>query len=305
MTIRTYCAFAKKRLTSRCISPYVNRSRALRNLCKSASKKCRHIDLRNDIVDNHKAMIAAHWIKEGDRVLDVGVNLAAYTFFYSKLVGDKGEVIGFEANPYLIEEIHKKVEKEGASNIKILERAASNISGETLSMRVYKNPDHPQIGLSTLEADLMGKERMPGETELVHVQSQTLDDLDLPITFLKVDVEGHEQAVFEGAQKLLRKYRPLVLFEYGFDQKGFQTNSIATLEQVGYCCYDLVTNKRVRPGYAISITDILAVPEEEKKLPLLLDRLYCPYPLMSILSENIKQLVTETLHKVQSKCWRK
>lgn len=45
------------------------------------------------------------------------------------------------------------------------------------------------------------------------VQARTLDSFDLPVTVLKVDVEGHELAVLKGAENTIKKRRPVIFVE--------------------------------------------------------------------------------------------
>ncbi|MDO9500070.1 FkbM family methyltransferase [Falsiroseomonas sp.] len=48
----------------------------------------------------------------------------------------------------------------------------------------------------------------------VQVETRRLDDLDLgPVGFIKIDVEGHEMAVVDGAAETLRRDRPNLIIE--------------------------------------------------------------------------------------------
>lgn len=74
--------------------------------------------------------------------------------------------------------------------------------------------DHP--ALSGLRRRL---EHLPSErAEELRVSMETLDrvvPLDLPIAFIKIDVEGGELGVFQGGLQTLRRTRPVVVFECG------------------------------------------------------------------------------------------
>jgi FkbM family methyltransferase len=53
-----------------------------------------------------------------------------------------------------------------------------------------------------------------GPVEVQEVPLVALDDLDLAdVSFVKIDVEGHELAVLQGAESLLRRDRPTLLVE--------------------------------------------------------------------------------------------
>jgi len=55
------------------------------------------------------------------------------------------------------------------------------------------------------------------QAKKVEIQTINLDsfcfDNNIYPDFIKIDVEGHEEKVFRGAQKLLQKYRPIILCE--------------------------------------------------------------------------------------------
>jgi len=45
--------------------------------------------------------------------------------------------------------------------------------------------------------------------------------LDIKIDFIKIDVEGAELGVLKGATRLLKKYLPIVIFEFGLGASDF------------------------------------------------------------------------------------
>lgn len=75
---------------------------------------------------------------------------------------------------------------------------------------------------------------VPGYQNLV----VALDDIalpDEPIKFIKIDVEGHEHACFEGMMNLLVKHKPVIWAEdYNEIYKSKTNNSIDLLKRIGY-----------------------------------------------------------------------
>jgi FkbM family methyltransferase len=218
----------------------------------------------HDKLEIHKAMVATTFTKPGDLILDVGSHIGEYSLFYKNLVGNSGLVISYEASPYIFEYFKNRLKSLKVPNILIKNKAVSSINNKKILMKVYK-----EIGPAccTVEPDLMYEERMPGNTEMVEIETEKLDDLlkidNLPIlTFIKIDVEGHEHAVIDGARETLLLNRPLVIFEYGFITGLFEPQTIKQMEDLGYECYDLENNQRVYPGYTKSLTDLLAIPKE-------------------------------------------
>ncbi len=110
---------------------------------------------------------------------------------------------------------------------------------------------------------------MAGFTKQIKIKTAALDDLRdtiaSPIKFIKIDVEGHEEKVFQGAQKILKQDRPVVIFEF-FSAKGIhEPPTILQMNQLNYVCYDLNNLHIVEANSPPqgSVTDILALPEEK------------------------------------------
>ena len=83
-------------------------------------------------------------------------------------------------------------------------------SGETVFHYVISNPTY---------SGLRQRKYKGAETiKKINVQVRTLDELippELPIRLIKIDVEGGEYDVMKGGQKLLRKWKPVIIFEHG------------------------------------------------------------------------------------------
>lgn len=87
-----------------------------------------------------------------------------------------------------------------------------------------------------------------GETTgTFEVKLERLDDLldpELPISLIKVDVEGAELGVFEGALRTLENWHPTVVFEHGFGGSNFfgtTSDQVYDLlvDQVGLRIFDI------------------------------------------------------------------
>ena len=96
--------------------------------------------------------------------------------------------------------------------VEVLELALSDQKGEATFHHIVTNPSYS--GLSFRE--------YPNEGEVIEdiaVKVERLDAVipeDVPIQFLKIDVEGGELSVLRGSQSILRRWRPVVVFEHGW-----------------------------------------------------------------------------------------
>jgi hypothetical protein len=62
--------------------------------------------------------------------------------------------------------------------------------------------------------DAAGRESSTGRVAEVKVQAVRLDDLEFDgVSFIKIDVEGHEEAVLRGAAATIERHRPFMLIE--------------------------------------------------------------------------------------------
>lgn len=88
--------------------------------------------------------------------------------------------------------------------------AASNIDGESSFVCVVNDPAYSGL---RKRPDLL-----PGKTETITVRTERLDD-HLPEGYapslIKIDVEGAQQLVLEGAADNLSRFKPMVIFEHG------------------------------------------------------------------------------------------
>lgn len=125
------------------------------------------------------------------------------------LAAPNGQHFGFEPIPFLYENL--KVKYAGQANCKFFGLALSNKPGTSNFNYVVSNPSYS--GLLKRNYD-----RPNEEDTLITVRTEKLDDvwpLDLPLHLLKIDVEGGEQMVLEGARETLIRWKPTVIFEHG------------------------------------------------------------------------------------------
>lgn len=223
-----------------------------------------HSPKRNGHLNLIKDLLAAYFITPGDTVIDAGAHVGKYTLYYSSLVGKKGHVHAYEAHPQIFQKLKNKFENYGS--ISTHHFVVSNQSDSSKNLKIY--PDELHFECATVEEALMNDERMPGRTEIVSVPCQALNVLcrDLShakCSFIKIDVEGHEHAVIDGASELIQKHKPIVIYEYGHEPGKFEARTIEQMNQLGYISYDCQTLKIVHPGFiSLNPTDLVAIPLE-------------------------------------------
>jgi FkbM family methyltransferase len=135
--------------------------------------------------------------------VDVGAHRGHYAYRLSQLARS---VVAFEINPELLVDL----EAYNPGNLRIVPVGLSSTTAE-LPLFIPIRDDRPLTGWASLNpANLPGASSYL--TRLARVT--TLDSFDLDhVTFVKIDVEGHELEVLRGAEKTLARWRPMLLVE--------------------------------------------------------------------------------------------
>ena len=161
----------------------------------------------------------------GRTVIDIGANKGVYCYWLSKAVGRNGRVIAFEPQPELEAHLAGVIDSFSLFNVELVPCALSVQAGDTLLYRRAAG-----AGDASFEA-------MPGG-EGVTVRCTTLDDYAAltgmdDVAFIKCDVEGHELAVMQGAEHLLKRCSPVLQVEC-HHREAAQGDLFAFLSGLGY-----------------------------------------------------------------------
>jgi len=193
-----------------------------------------------------KQTTLVRFVKLGMTVYDVGAQAGFYTLFFSRLVGG-GQVYAFEPLPENLRYLLAHIAMNRLSNVKVVQVALAD-----------------KTGLAGFTVD-RGKSQNAlvrlGDSPLV-VATMSLDELVEehgfpPPNLIKLDVEGAEASILEGARLTLERHRPVVFVAlHGREQA---TRCLRLLEQLQYECRSL-DGRRVAQDDGVD--KIYAVPEE-------------------------------------------
>ena len=148
-------------------------------------------------------------IGAGEVAVDVGANKGSYLPWLARAAAP-GPVVAFEPQPDLAAYLSRVCRAAGLSNVVVEAAGVSETSG-TLTLHV-PGEGRPSPGAS-FEPSVAALS--PGRDVLAPVVS--LDEYfrgePRRVAAIKVDVEGHELAVLRGAEGVLARHAPLVVFE--------------------------------------------------------------------------------------------
>ena len=144
-----------------------------------------------------------HLVEPGTTALDVGASIGIYA---AEMARYAGKVIAFEANP----EVAAFTRKVAARNVEVINMALSSRAGRT-TLTVPLNAK----GRAVTELASIAPQQQSGENAVtVEVETRRLDDVPIAnCSFIKIDVEGHEEAVLDGASALIAAQRPVLMIE--------------------------------------------------------------------------------------------
>ena len=161
---------------------------------------------------------------------------------YSKLVH------AFEPNPFLFNDIEQDLKKI-IKNIKFYNNSLSD-KEEFVSLKIpirdkkynRKNfEEYFQMGKASIHSKNNVK-----EFESFNIKSKQLDSFDFPnrISFIKIDVEGHETEVIKGSERTIKNNKPILLVEIEeqYTQKKVE-ETINYINSLGYNSFYFKNNR--------------------------------------------------------------
>ncbi len=147
------------------------------------------------------------WLQPGDVVVDVGANIGLLTVEAARQVAPGGRVYAFEPNPYVFSSLVNMVRLNGEQEVVISLPVALSDKQTLTEFFVSRDP-----------SPTMAKSGFSGQSGDVKVWVLA-DQLDAQLgklercTLIKIDVEGAEVTVLNGAHKFFDLHSPIVSIE--------------------------------------------------------------------------------------------
>jgi len=177
-------------------------------------------------------------VRPGDRVLDVGAAHGMYMVPLAHLVGATGSVDSFEPHPRQQATLRRWRRLLGARHATVNDSAVGSARGQ-LTMRLpvlFGLPIYGRAHLTEGAAPVGARERVRHwPTPAVALDDWVAEHDVERVSFIKIDVEGFEPQVLQGAQATISRDLPSLLLEiedrhltrYGLDAERF----LATIRQ--------------------------------------------------------------------------
>ena len=210
---------------------YLLKKRLLRAINNNYEKELTFIDRFSDKAKN---------------AIDIGVYRGVYSL---KLSQNFKQIYAFEPNPLLFPYLKKNLKKI-IENIDLYNLALSDETGTTelkLPLRsesIFRDniEELYQLGAASIHPNNEFK-----SLKKVTVKTEKLDNIYInDIGFIKIDVEGHELEVINGAKETISKNKPVLLIEIEKrHSKRSVEDTINSINNLGYNCFFAQNNNLV------------------------------------------------------------
>ncbi|NLA24553.1 MAG: FkbM family methyltransferase, partial [Bacteroidales bacterium] len=149
-------------------------------------------------------------IKQGDTCIDIGANLAYYSWFMSKHCGATGSLIAIEPVPLFAEIWRKNMKSARYKNYK-LENCALGAENKKVLMQTPEIDGVLHHGMTHIVDNNSQKQKHSYEVDM-KVPDEIFANLK-KLNFVKIDVEGYEHLVLENMQETIQKFQPIIQAE--------------------------------------------------------------------------------------------
>jgi FkbM family methyltransferase len=164
-------------------------------------------------------------LRPGQLVVDAGANIGVHTLFFAKKVGADGRVLALEPQRLLFQTLCGNMALNSITNAYCWNMALGDEPGDIGITAL--DPTQPTNFGGISAGDCAGGER---------VAVTTIDNFELPrCDFIKIDVEGMEEQVLRGAERTIRRLRPLLYVEC--DRSDREASLLRYLDSLGYRMY--------------------------------------------------------------------
>lgn len=167
-----------------------------------------YLDPEQDIIKDY-LRVGATWepniqalmqkyVKQGTNVIDVGAHIGTHTVFLANLLNNTGEVWAFEPQKKIFMELNANLLANKASKVHALRMALGDHHGKaSLSKAAAGNEGHTAVGQGGDDASMV-----------------RLDDMHISnVSLIKIDVEGYEDRVLDGARQTISASKPVIFIE--------------------------------------------------------------------------------------------
>ncbi|MFV1993374.1 MAG: FkbM family methyltransferase [Acidiferrobacterales bacterium] len=155
-------------------------------------------------------------------VLDIGANIGNHSLYFS---GYFSKCISFEPNPRTF------------SVLEINSRLVDNIIPMNLGLSDKKCTASLYTSFRNVGGSSLSGDRNAVVDNKCDIQLDRIDDIisnEENVGLMKMDVEGHEWFAIKGGEKVIKKNKPIIIFEHNTAKENNDMDVISLLNSYGY-----------------------------------------------------------------------
>ena len=194
--------------------------------------------------------ILERFVSNEDIVIEAGANIGSETLLLGKLC-PKGKVYAFEPAPQVYGYLQFNIGLNHLLNIHSYQMA---LGEKEKDIEFYLLPEHfPNQGMSSKIRHTQAEKKIIVRQTTINrfVEEHNIQRLEL----IKMDIQGAEYSVLEGAENVIRKFKPNILLEASESYSDL-TEIFKYLEKFGYLVYlitpgaelELIKKENLVPG---------------------------------------------------------
>ena len=173
----------------------------------------------NGTYDENEMSLILSELNINETFIDVGANIGFYTVAIANKIKEsngKGKVISFEPHPENFKRLKKNIELNNLSSYVDLHNIGLSDKDQTLNLVLREDFS---VGSETGNASIEINSDYDHGFQKIKIKTKIFDDFiksnynNNKISFIKIDIEGHEDNFLKGAQEVIKSYSPKIVIE--------------------------------------------------------------------------------------------
>jgi len=197
----------------------------------------------------HTTNIIKKYVKKGMVCFDIGASSGVHALRMANQVKKEGKVYAFEPSDWMYDYFERNLflnrDIVHWHNVILEKIALTNFDGTDF----FESTEHGKIGRPIDEPKI--------QSQFMTIDTYAKNGAIKKLDFIKIDTDGFEVKIFEGGEKTLRKFKPVMIVEF---RPSLTTEILKVLKPIGYHFYKEDTEEEYESDDEI-IKDI----EEEVK----------------------------------------
>ena len=174
-----------------------------------------------------------HALSPGDVFVDVGAHGGLYTVIAGLKVEKAGTVLSFEPNPLNLHFLKLNIALNNLYNVKVIPKAADTKCGRTQLSYSDWNTAYSHCSTTLTPANNTNEKTVEVETTTIDEAAEELSHVKI----IKIDTEGHDLIVLNGAIKTLKKTNYVIIEQNSSEIRKLLSDigfTLSTLKPSGY-----------------------------------------------------------------------